>query len=84
MSRLGDPDTCGQLTSGPLLRRPVNGLNVEIGAPLPRCRLKLPEHWSGAGASSLRWLASGGSPLVFGLCTPGACPNAFGARGGSR
>lgn len=37
----------------------------------------MPEHWRGPGASSLRWLASGGSPLVFGPCSPGACPSSF-------
>ena len=25
----------------------------------------------------MRWLGSGGSPLVFGPCTPGDCPRAF-------
>jgi hypothetical protein len=72
----GDPGACGQLVSEPLIRRPGNALNVEIGAPLPRCRLKMPSHWSaigGPGASSLRWLGSGGSPFVFGPCTPRAC-----------
>jgi hypothetical protein len=75
--RLGDPATCGQHISLGVQRRPANALNIEVGQPLPRCRLKLPEHWSGPGRSSLRWLASGGSPLVFGLCTPGECPSAF-------
>lgn len=57
-----------------LIRRPVNALCVEIGAPLPRCILKMPEHWTGKGRSAIRWLASGGSPLVFGPCTPLCCP----------
>jgi len=56
-----------------LLRRPANALNVEIGAPAPRCSLKLPDHWTGSGRSALRWLGSGGSPLVFGHCSAD-CP----------
>lgn len=70
----GDPDACGQLVSADFLRRPANALNVEVMQPMPRCRRKMPEHWSGTGTSSLRWLASGGSPLVFGRCTPANCP----------
>jgi hypothetical protein len=50
-------------------RRPANALCVEIGAPAPRCINKRPEHWAGLGVnSSIRWLASGGSALVFGVC----------------
>jgi hypothetical protein len=53
-----------------LERRPGNALNVEIGAPAPRCINKRPDHWAKLGVnSSFRWLASGGSALVFGLCT---------------
>lgn len=65
-----------------LPRRPVNGLNVEIGQPAPRCTLKLPDHWTGKGRSALRWLGSGGSPLVFGHCSA-CCPSAseFGVTG---
>ncbi len=54
-------------------RRPANALNVEIMTPLSRCRQKLPEHWTGTGASALRWLGSGGSALVFGHCSR-PCP----------
>lgn len=53
-------------------RRPGNALNVEIGTPVARCRSKPPRHWP-AGAGWLRWLASGGSPLVFGPCSR-SCP----------
>jgi len=49
-------------------RRPGNALNVEIGAPLPRCNRKSPD---GRG---LVWLMSGGSPLAYGNCTPLHCP----------
>jgi hypothetical protein len=56
-----------------LPRRRANGLNIEVGTPAPRCLLKLPDHWRGPGASAIRWLASGGSALVFGHCTPNAC-----------
>lgn len=54
-------------------RRPGNVLNVEVGTPLPRCALRHPEHWP-EGSSALRWLGSGGSALVFGVCTPRNCP----------
>ena len=74
MSR--DP-ACEQLIRPTLLRRPGNALNIEIGAPLPRCRLKMPDNWTGSGRSSLRWIASGGDLTVFGPCTPNACPSAF-------
>lgn len=56
----------------PVERRPGNALNVEIGAPMPRCRLRTPEHWG--GASALRWLGSGGTPLVLGNCVRSQCP----------
>jgi hypothetical protein len=36
---------------------------------MPRCSMKAPPHWGAIGAEmSGRWLASGGSPLVFGHC----------------
>lgn len=73
-SPAADSSACGQCVSAPLPRRRGNVVAVEVGAPVPRCRLKLPGHWRGPGASSLRWLGSGGSPLVFGPCTPGRCP----------
>jgi len=69
-----DERVCASQVLFQVQRRPVNGLNVEIGQPLPRCLNKLPEHWTGTGASSARWIASGGSALVFGYCTPNACP----------
>lgn len=48
-------------------RRPVNGLNVEIGSPAPRCTRKSPD---GRG---LIWLLSGGSILAYGRCGA-VCP----------
>jgi hypothetical protein len=57
-----------------VLRRRCNGLNVEIGIPIPRCRLKPPEEWPNGAVMVGRWLLSGGSPLVLGHCTPGNCP----------
>lgn len=57
-----------------IIPRRANALCVEVGAwPSTRCTLKLPSHWTGAGASALRWLGSGGSPLVLGRCTAN-CP----------
>lgn len=67
--------TCAHRIEIDVPRRPANALCVEVGTPLPRCSRKLPPHWTGTGASALRWLASGGSPLVLGLCSPN-CPRA--------
>lgn len=55
-------------------RRPGNALNIEIGAPMRRCRLRTPEHWNGADHRAVRWLASGGSALVLGNCDLSNCP----------
>ncbi len=49
-------------------RRPVNGLNVEIGSPQDRCMLRSPD---GRG---LAWVLSGGSALAYGYCYPNSCP----------
>jgi hypothetical protein len=40
-----------------------------------RCLLKLPEHWSEGAKKlgALRWIGSGGSCLVFGVCDSN-CP----------
>lgn len=47
-----------------------NALRVEICTPADRCLLKMPEHWSEGAktAGALRWIGSGGSALVFGVC----------------
>lgn len=63
--------TCRAALVLPVERRPGNALNLEVGAPMPRCPRKLPAHWP-ATASALNWVGSGGSPLVFGVCD-GAC-----------
>lgn len=67
--------TCPHLITLRVERRPGNALNVEIGTPQPRCTLKPPEHWADISkdATVLRWLGSGGSPLVLGVCS-GECP----------
>jgi hypothetical protein len=52
-------------------RRPGNALNVEIGTPVPRCKLRAPARHKGM---EVRWLLSGGSPLIFGACNRSACP----------
>jgi hypothetical protein len=59
----------------PLERRPANALNVEIGTPMPRCTLKPPDNWARVSDKPmvLRWLNSGGSPLVLGNCSKD-CP----------
>lgn len=64
---------CAERMGAPFKRRPANALNVEIGAPQDRCRLKTPSSWRGADPRAARWLASGGSALVLGLCG-GNCP----------
>lgn len=69
---------CPYCVAAPLLPRPANALCVEIAAPAPRCKLRVPPEWLGrepASGPSLadRWLRSGGCPFVFGVCTPGAC-----------
>jgi hypothetical protein len=64
--------TCGSRVELPTPRRPANALNLEVGAPMTRCLSKRPSHWP-ASASSLRWIASGGDALVFGVCSAD-CP----------
>lgn len=51
-------------------RRPCNGLNVEVGQPADRCMNRPPNV-----LGSIRWLASGGSPLALGVCCAEACPS---------
>jgi hypothetical protein len=65
-------EKCPNLVKLEVERRPGNALNVEIGTPIPRCKLCPPPHWR--GASVTRWLLSGGSPLVLGACTRVFCP----------
>lgn len=67
---------CPDRVQPPLERRPGNALCIEIGQPLPRCRRRIPESWDGHDAGATRWLLSGGSPFVLGLCCPAACPRA--------
>ena len=71
-------DKCPYQIRVALERRPANALNIEIGTPLPRCRLKPPSEWQGrepkAGADLVtRWLRSGGSALILGICES-PCP----------
>jgi hypothetical protein len=65
-------ETCHARLENQQLRRPANALNVEIGTAMDRCVAKRPSHWP-EHMSALRWIASGGAVLVFGLCSP-ACP----------
>ena len=53
-----------------LARRPSNALNIEIGEPSKRCSLLSPD------GKGMRWIASGGSALAYGLCTKRKCPRA--------
>ena len=52
--------------------RAVNGLNIEIAQAADRCILKRPAHWPET-ATALRWIGSGGDPLVFGVCEARKC-----------
>jgi hypothetical protein len=67
--------TCPSSLQPAIVPRPGNCWNVEITQPQCRCLKKAPDHWAALNApSAARWLGSGGSPSVFGICTPGACP----------
>ncbi len=55
------------------VRRSRNRLRLELVSPAARCLLKPPSHWGQSDPGPLRWIASGGSPLVFGQCA-GRCP----------
>lgn len=65
---------CDQRIEKDVERRRANALNVEIGAPMPRCKMKPPSHWPDGMVA--RWLLSGGDALVLGLCA-GRCPRAL-------
>lgn len=68
--------SCRYMVECELARRPANALNVEIGQPLARCQLKTPKHWGDRDPLATRWLLSGGSPLVLGVCLGSeGCPN---------
>lgn len=64
---------CPYRIQPPIIRRPGNALNIEIGKPLPRCRLKTPKNWGDADPTASRWINSGGTPEIFGTCL-GNCP----------
>ena len=63
------PDQCPERVELPVPRRPANALNVEIGTPLPRCRLKTPSNWGDHDPRGTRWILSGGDPLVLWVCS---------------
>lgn len=66
-------ESCGRRRGLPVERRPANALNIEIGQAQERCTAKTPREWQGKDPDGSRWLASGGSPLVLGLCSAN-CP----------
>ena len=68
------PEKCPQRIELPVAKRGANALNVEIGSPMPRCRCRTPDEWGADDPRAVRWLASGGSPLVLSACAPDACP----------
>jgi len=63
---------CKYRLSKSIDKRPVNGLNIEIGSYSDRCSLKTPDHWP-ESATAARWLLSGGDIFVFGLCQKSSC-----------
>lgn len=65
---------CNSKISPDLESRPANALNLEIGQPMPRCINSQPDNWPKDQGFGIRWLASGGGPLVFGVCCAGNCP----------
>jgi hypothetical protein len=66
---------CPQRWVLPVERRRANALNVEVGAPLPRCQWRSPD---GRGHA---WFLSGGSQLDYGPCGPSECPRLEDERG---
>jgi len=67
------PIACDSRVTLDVPRRRANALNIEVGTPAPRCLCKPPSHWPVASGMALRWIASGGSALVFGSCSQ-PCP----------
>jgi hypothetical protein len=67
-------ENCPSRLEQPTPRRPVNGLNVEVGTPQARCVNKPPVNVAGVPADAIRWLGSGGSELAFGVCCVATCP----------
>ena len=63
-----------RVPGGPVPRRPANALNVEVGRPADRCRLRTPPEWGNSDPRATRWLLSGGGPFVLGRCARAACP----------
>jgi hypothetical protein len=62
------PESCGSRLAPAFLHRKSNALNIEPMQPADRCLNRKPAHWPSDGDHAVRWIASGGSPLVFGRC----------------
>lgn len=67
-------EQCHERVGMDLPRRPANALNIEMMQPSVRCRLQTPDHWGSFDYRATRWLWSGGSPLVLGVCACSSCP----------
>lgn len=65
--------SCRSRVESPIERRPANALNLEFIQTSDRCLNQPPSHWP-EGHWALRWIGSGGSPLVFGECSAQSCP----------
>lgn len=73
---------CPHQTAGERAAKQRNALRLEVlPSGDPRCLLERPAHWP-ESASSLRWIASGGSPTVFRKCRPGSRPECPGDSDG--
>ena len=44
--RSGDSDVSDAPKCGEFVPVAANALNIEVGAPSPRCRLKTPDNWA--------------------------------------
>ena len=82
MPTAGDEDTdktkCGYFVKTSWDGLQENALRIETFHPSDRCRAKTPKEWNGVDPTARRWLNSGGSPYVLGLCTSN-CPVKTGA-----
>lgn len=61
--------SCPHLLELSTPRRQPDQINSGCGIALPRCKLRVPASWP-KEVAPVRWLARGGTPLVFGVCSP--------------
>ena len=71
------PETCAAYVAMGVPARKANALNIEVGQAQARCRCLTPEEWGAMDRRGVRWLMSGGTSLIFGLCSRPTCPIPF-------